>query len=207
MARPTPNSPDGFAPIDAGPGEVDTLYGNAGIVTLRADRSQEQGLAFAAGAPRRKLPHFRAPGMGDAMWSGQCVYDIGGVSPSFSEYDVDDSLAGHHSGAPTRQIRRGVEKVTTPLGINEPTTTRKSRVAAHFDSAPAAAFFQGGFVTNWSGMFAGYFHPRIAPRPLHANFNPNQMGSKELHRATQYQPVPPMGSLLGYFGAVNDKAL
>jgi hypothetical protein len=41
---------------------------------------------------------------------------------------------------------------------------------------------------------------------LHQNFNPAQMGTKELHKATQYKPVPPLGSIVGYYGS-NDKVV
>lgn len=204
------NVPTGHAdgPFAVAPqvGELETLYGNAGIVNLRADRSQEQATPWAGPTPPmlRKLTHFRAPGMGDPMWSGSCVYDIAGVSPSFSEYDQPNAYAGDDNL--TYSVTAGLVKGSDRLDVQEPTSTRQARNAAVFDSAPAAATFQGYFNPRWSGMFAGYFHP--TPRPaMHQNFNPGAMGSKELHRATQYQPVPPLGSLTGYFGTVNNKAL
>lgn len=196
------DSPFLVAPDQA---DVGTLYANAGTVYATADRSQEQTVPWT-GTPSnmlRKLTHFRAPGMGDAMWSGACVYDIPGVSPSYSEYDVpsaydaDDGL--------TYSITGGVVKGNDRIAVGEYTSTREGRVSAQFDSAPAAAVFQGFANLHWSGMMAG-MRPQIQPRPLHANFNPGQMGSKELHKATQYKPVPPMGSLVGYFGS-NDKAV
>jgi len=189
------------------PGAVDTAFENAGIVNMRADRSQEGSVPWTGPLPNllRKLTHFRAPGMGDPMWSGQCVYDLQGQSPSYSEYEQPDVYA--HDDGLDYSITAGVVKQSDRLDVGEPTTTRRSRVSAHFDSAPAAATFQGYFNPRWSGLFAGYFHPVVDPRPLHMNFNPGQMGTKELHKATQYQPVPPMGSLVGYFGTVNDKAI
>lgn len=182
-------------------GDVDTLYANAGIVSLR--NRQEQPQVGAPAPTLRKLTHFRAAGMGDAMWSGACVYDIQGVSPSFSEYDQPNVYAGD-SGL-NHSIGGGVVESSDRLEVREPTTSRRPRNAAVFDSAPAAATFQGYFNTRWSGLLTG-FRPVIGPRPLHANFNPGQMGTKELHKSTQYQPVPPMGSLVGYFGS-NEKAL
>lgn len=194
------DSPFLVAP-DAVGGDEGTLYANSGIVSSR--NRAELPIGGTPGAMLRKLTHFRAPGMGDAMWSGACVYDVSGVSPSFSEYDQaspynsDDGL--------TYSITGGVVKGNDRLDVQEVTSTRAPRVAALFDSAPAAATFQGYFNPRWSGLLAG-FRPQIAPRPLHSNFNPGQMGTKELHRATQYQPVPPMGSLVGYFGS-SEKAL
>lgn len=189
--------------VTQAPGRVDTLYANAGIVNLRTNRTDEAA-AMPAAPALRKLTHFRAPGLGDAMWSGQCVYDFAGVSPAYSEYDAT-SLYQKDTGL-NEQVRKGVRKSFLRLPANEPTTTRVPRVSAFRDSGPAAAFFQGTFNPRWSGLFAGYFHPRVQPRPLHANFNPGQMGTKELHKATQYQPVPPMGAIVGYFG-MEGKAL
>lgn len=189
-------------------GDVPTLHANAGTSTEAPSTAEDRRLAgsvpwAAAARPMlRKLTHFRAPGAGDPMWSGRCSYDLAGASPSFSYYDDPDSYVRddgleHQVGAGTSTVRR-------ELGAEEPSATRRSRVAAHYDSAPAAGPFQGFANLRWSGMMAG-FRPVIAPRPLHANFNPGQMGSKELHRATQYQPVPPMGAITGYFGT--EKAL
>lgn len=188
------------------PGAVDTAYENAGIVNMRADRGPEGSTPFAGGVPSllRKLTHFRAPGMGDAMWSGACVYDLAGQSPSFSSYELDDNVQGNNVDQIT--VGKGIVSHRHPQHVNEPTTTRQGRVSAQFDSAPASVFFQGFANTRWSGLFAGYFHP--VPRPaMHQNFNPGQMGTKELHKATQYRPVPPMGSLVGYFGDSNAKAI
>lgn len=205
----TRNVPDDAAayPFAVTPSpNIDTLYANAGTVNLRADRSQERTVPWAAStpAPLRKLTHFRAPGLGDPMWSGRCIYDLAGASPSFSVYDAAD-VYEKDSGLGA-QIRHNVFRSYQRIDVNEPSLTRNPRVSALRDSAPAATFFQGTFNARWSGMFGGWFHPRVAPRPLHSNFNPGQMGTKELHKATQYQPVPPMGAIVGYFG-VEGKAL
>lgn len=200
MNVPTANADSPFL-VTPDRGDEGTLYANSGIVSKRdpAERTQ----VGAPGTMLRKLTHFRAPGMGDAMWSGACVYDLSGVSPSFSEYDVDSPYQG--DDGLTYSITGGVVKSSDQLAVGEPTFTRQARTSALFDSAPAAATFQGYFNPRWSGLLAG-FRPNIQPRPLHSNFNPGQMGTKELHKATEYKPVPPMGSLVGYFGS-NDKAL
>lgn len=205
---PEVNSP-AWAPLDTGGAvNVDPLTGNAGTLTESPATAGKRKLANDVpwdGPPSsslRKLTHFRSPGMGDAMWSGSCRYDLAGASPSYSDYD-DPSTYSKDDGL-TYSITGGIVKGGDRLDVGEPTATRGPRVAAYRDSAPAAAFFQGYFNPRWSGLLAG-FRPVIAPRPLHANFNPGQMGSKELHRATQYQPVPPMGSIVGYFGT--EKAL
>lgn len=204
MARNVPTG-QALAPygVDVAPGEIGTLHANAGLVVLARDKRAGQSLAAPPAAQLRKLTHFRSAGAGDAMWSGACVYDVPGVSPSFSFYDADSPYAG--DDGLTYSITAGVVKSGDRLAVAEPTSTRHARAAATFDSAPAAAVFQGFANLHWSGMLAG-FRPVIAPRPLHSNFNPNQMGTKELHKATEYKPVPPMGSLVGYFGS-NDKAL
>lgn len=185
---------------------VPTAFGGMGNVDMTD--SVQRSLADAnpwAGSPPallRKLTHFRAPGLGDAMWSGQCVYDCAGVSESVSEYDQPDAYASDDKL--TYSIAGGVVKMTDQLPVGEPTTTRRSRVSAHFDSAPAASHFQGYMNTRWSGLFVG-FRPGPSPRNLVQNFNPGAMGSKELHKATQYKPFPPMGSIVGYYGT--EKAL
>jgi hypothetical protein len=194
-----------FSPVDMG-GAIDTLYANAGIVNRRTDRSQEQSTPWNAAPPPvmlRKLTHFRAPGAGDAMWSGSCIYDVAGVTPSYSEYDETSSYA--KDTGMSNSVKAGVVTRSEPVAPGEPSTSRRPRLAAHYDSAPAAAIFQGYWNPHWSGLLSG-FRPQVMPRPLHSNFNPGQMGSKELHKATQYQPVPPLGSLVGYFGS-SDKAL
>jgi hypothetical protein len=190
-------------PVEA---NVPTLYNGMGNVNLTTDRSQEARVPWAGALtpPLRKLTHFRAPGLGAPMWSGQCVYDIPGVSESISEYDEPDVYASDDDL--TYSITGGVVKSSDQLEVGEYTTTRRSRVAAHFDSAPAARHFQGYFNAHWSGMFVGMARPTITPRPLTQNFNPNQMGSKELHKATQYKPVPPMGSIVSFYGT-GEKAL
>lgn len=205
---PTGNADAPFYVAGDVDGDVETLYANAGTITESPVTAGKRELANEnpwSGGPRpllRKLTHFRAPGMGDPMWSGQCTYDLAGPTPAFSYYDDRDQYA--KDDGLTYSITAGVVKAGDRLDVQEPTTTRESRVAAHYDSAPGAAIFQGYFNPRWSGLLAG-FRPQIQPRPLHANFNPGQMGSKELHRATEYKPVPPMGSIVGYFGT--EKAL
>lgn len=188
--------------------DVPSVFGGMGNVNMSDGVVERRALADAnpwsgpQPAMRRKLTHFRAPGMGDAMWSGQCVYDLAGVAESVSEYDQPDVYAS--DDGLTYSITGGIVKSQDDLSVGEFTTTRRSRVAAHFDSAPAARHFQGYMNTRWSGLMAGY-RPSPPARNLAQNFNPNQQGSKELHKATQYQPFPPMGSIVGYYGT--EKAL
>lgn len=192
-------------PVSADPTpDVPSAFGGMGNVNTLADRTQEASVPWSGPLTPmlRKLTHFRAPGMGDAMWSGQCVYDCAGVSESVSEYDEPDFYASDDDL--TYSITGGVVKFSDQLAVGEYTTTRRSRVAAHFDSAPAARHFQGYFNPRWSGLFTG-FRPVIQPRPLTQNFNPAAMGSKELHKPTQFKPFPPMGSIVGYYGT--EKAL
>ena len=77
-----------------------------------------------------------------------CVYDLAGQSPSFSQYDVDNQEGGDN-GPPTDSVRRGVRERFGMQGPKEPTLSRDSRVSAQFDSAPAAAFFQGTANFRW----------------------------------------------------------
>ena len=190
-------------------GDVETRYANAGTVTISAQAARQRQLEENvpwSGGPRpllRKLTHFRAPGMGDAMWSGQCVYDMAGFDPAVSYYDDVDTVA--KDAGLNREIRSGEYSERELMPAQELSSTRRSRVAAVHDTSPAAAFFQGFANLHWSGQMAG-FRPQIQPRPLHMNFNPGQQGTKELNKATQYQPVPPMGSIVGYFGS-SQKAL
>jgi hypothetical protein len=187
-------------------GELAVGSGLSGINPAN-ERPWESDTPWAATLtpPLRKLTHFRAPGLGAPMWSGQCVYDIPGVSESISEYDSPDPYA--EDDDLRYSITAGVVKYADQLNVGEPTMTRRSRVSAHFDSAPAARHFQGYWNPRWSGMFVGMARPTITPRPLFQNANPNQKGSKELHKATQYNPVPPMGALTSYYGTGEPKAL
>lgn len=149
----------------------------------------------------RKLSHFRKVGAGDPMWNGACVYGLDAQSPSMSSYDTLDPLAGD-DGVDYR-VRQGVVTTTQRVPIAEPTTTREARVAAHFDSSPAARFFQGFANVRWSGIMEGYgLAPRalVRPRPLAMSNNPNAWGSKELHPPTSYAPFAPMGSLVPHYG-------
>jgi hypothetical protein len=192
--------------VDDG-GSLTTAFENAGVVTNSPTTAGKRELAADvpwAGGPSqnlRKLTHFRAPGMGDAMWSGACTYDLAGGTPSYSYYDDPDDQV--KDDGLTVRINGGNVTMIGELKPDAPSLTRHSRVAAHYDSAPAGSFFQGYWNPHWSGLLAGFV--KTTPRPLHANFNPGAMGSKELHKATQYQPVPPMGSIVGYFGT--EKAL
>jgi hypothetical protein len=185
-----------------GPTTADDATGlGIGNVNLLTDRSQEDDNPWAGPMPSalRKLTHFRKAGAGSPMWSGQCVYDIAGVSPSVSVYDQDDDLSDVTADQMNYQLRGGVVWEKNMRDAEEYTTTRNARVAAQFESAPAARFFQGFANLHWSGMLAG-FRPMFAPRPLTQNMNPAAFGSKELHKATQYKPFPPMGSIVGYYG-------
>lgn len=155
--------------------------------------------AFAGNlASARKLAHFRLAGAGEPMWSGSCIYGLEGQSPSISEYDSPDPYGVLGDNLDYR-ILAGVVTNKSLRDADEPTLTRSTRVAAHFDSLPAARSFQGAFNARWSGLMSG-FRPQIMPRPLVQNFNPNQLGSKEQQRATTYKPFPPMGSLTPRFG-------
>lgn len=170
-----------------------------GNIALLADRSQEAAaMPGPLPQPFRKLTHFRRSGAGNPMWSGQCVYDISGASPDVSTYDSLDPYGQIPDGL-NYHVRGGVVSNRSLQEPDEYSTTRLPRVAAHFDSSPAARFFQGFANLRWSGMMSG-FRPQIAPRPLTQNFNPGAFGSKELHRATQFKPFPPMGSLVGTYG-------
>jgi hypothetical protein len=187
------------APVIIDANQPEAMLGSFPLATQAIDEPFEGNLSTY-----RKLSHFRQVGQGDPMWSGACRYMIPGVSPSASQYDVHDPLGDEGDGL-DYHVRAGVVLNRTLREADEPTMTRDGRVSAQFDSLPAGRFFQGYFNPRWSGLMAG-FRPQIQPRPLTQNFNPNQFGSKELHKATQYKPVPPMGSLTGYYGA-NGKAL
>lgn len=153
-------------------------------------------------ASPRKLSHFRKAGAGDPMWSGACVYGLDGFSPSISQYDSDDPYGDLTDGLGYK-VSSGVVTERSLRDADEYTMTRKSRSAAHFDSAPASRFFQGFANLHWSGIFQGMgLSPRalVKPRPLAQSNNPNAWGSKELHPATQYKPFPPMGSIVPAYG-------
>lgn len=153
-------------------------------------------------ATPRKLSHFRKAGAGDPMWSGSCVYGLSGFDPSVSSYDQHDPYGDIDDGL-DYHVRAGVVSNRSLRDADEYTLTRDSRVAAHFDSAPASRFFQGFANVRWSGLFQGLgIAPRalVRPRPLAQSNNPAAWGSKELHPATQYRPVPPMGSLVPAYG-------
>lgn len=189
-------------------GEITTAFENAGIVNESPTTAGRRELSATLpwieplSPPVRKLTHFRAAGMGDPMWSGACVYDVAGASPSVSEYD-DLDVNAKDDGLNT-SVRDGTGRESWAVPPSEPTPTRRARVAAQRSSVPAAAFFQGFANLHWSGLLVGWVKTPV-PR-LHVNFNPAAMGTKELHKATQYRPVPPMGSIVGYFGS-NEKAL
>lgn len=177
---------------------------SGGNTSLLANRQLEGAVPWAAAAPPpTKLAHFAKRGAGGAMWTGQAIYDVPGADPDVSTYDSLDPYGEIPDGMGYR-VRAGVATTHSLMEPDEYTTTRQPRVSAHFDSSPAARFFQGFANLRWSGMMAGT-RPQIQPRPLTQNMNPNQFGSKELHKATQYKPFPPMGSLVGTYGT--EKAL
>lgn len=171
-----------------------------GNVTLLADRSQEAAAMPTPAPAYRRLTHF-ARGA-SPMWSGQAVYDVPGASPDVSTYDQLDPY-GEIPDNMNYRVRAGVAHSQSLLEPDEYTLTRQPRVSAHFDSSPSARFFQGFANLRWSGMMIG--RPIIQPRPLTQNMNPGAFGSKEMHRATQYKPFPPMGSIVGFYGT--EKAL
>lgn len=172
-----------------------------GNITLLQGR-QEEAAMMPGPSPYRKLTHFAKPGAGGPMWSGQAVYDIPGASPDVSTYDQLDPY-GEIPDNMNYRVRAGVATSHSLMEPDEYTLTRQPRTSAHFDSSPSARFFQGFANLRWSGMMIG--RPIIQPRPLTQNMNPGAFGSKELHRATQYKPFPPMGSIVGSFGT--EKAL
>lgn len=152
----------------------------------------------------RKLAFFRKPGQGTPMFSGACIYQLSGATPSYSEYDVGDPVSDVAQEEVSQyEVTNGVIRTHGRQPVSEPTMNRNARVAAHYDSAPAARFFQGVAQFRWSGLFQGFGldpRPLVKPRPLVQNANPNAVGSKELHKSTQYQPFPPMGSLVTQYG-------
>lgn len=151
----------------------------------------------------RKLSHFRKAGGGDPMWS-TCVYGLTGFTPSFSEYDTADPISdASQEEVNSYEVTNGVIRTHNRQPIAEGTLTRNARVSAHYDSSPAARFFQGFANVRWSGLFTGMgLAPRalVRPRPLAQSNNPGAWGSKELHPATQYKPFPPMGSIVPAYG-------
>lgn len=155
-----------------------------------------------------RLAHFRQAGAGAPGWPGTVQYLIPGVDPSASEYDSHDPYGEIVDGLTVR-VSGGVITERKLLPPAEGTITRSSRTSAHFDSSPAARFFQGFANVRWSGVMQGYgLAPRalVRPRPLSQNMNLAAFGTKEAHPATQYEPVPPMGSIVAYYGS-SEKAL
>lgn len=155
-----------------------------------------------------RLAHIRQPSAGAPGWPGTARTIIPGVDPSVSQYDthnpysdVEDQMERRYSG--------GVLTEKRLLPPDEGTSTRNGRTAAHFDSTRAAPFFQGFANVRWSGVMAGLgltTRALVRPRPLSQNFNLAAFGTKELHPATQYEPVPPMGALVDFYGS-SHKAL
>jgi hypothetical protein len=137
----------------------------------------------------RKLAHIRTLGMGDPGWGQSQRWIIPGVSPSYSQYDADTEDRPSNL---SNRVRGGTHTVHEQVPAQEWTTTRESRIAAQFESLPAARVFQGYFSPSFSWIGA---RPQIAPRPLHQDFNLGQQGTKELHPATVYNPFPPGGDL------------
>lgn len=167
---------------------------NTGIAMGLRDPADEQVVL------NRKLAHIRTPGMGDPGWPGDARTIIPGVSPRVSQIDSHDPYANHTDQIGTTQ-RNGVTTVHTLDPAQEYTMTRSGsqRVSAFSNSLPASAFFQGFANVRWSGIMQGFgLAPRalVQPRPLYQMANPGAFGSKELHRATQFNPFPPMGSII-----------
>ena len=174
-----------------------------GLFTKRTDSGVPFGLRDPANEEQvmsRKLAHIRTPGLGDPGWPGDARTIIPGVSPTFPVTDSPDPYAPASDQMGTTQ-RNGVTTTHMLDPAREYTMTRggSQRVAAFSNSLPAARFFQGFANVRWSGIMQGYgLAPRalISPRPLHMGANPGAFGSKEAHRATQYNPFPPMGSII-----------
>lgn len=155
-----------------------------------------------------QLAHFRTLGAGDPGWPGTVRYLIPGSDRAISEYDTHDPYGDIEDNLSVR-VSGGVVTERKLMPAMEGTITREGRVAAHFDSTPDAPFFQGTANFRWSGIMEGFgLAPRalVRPRPLSQNMNFAAFGTKELHPATQYEPVPPMGAIIGYYGS-NEKAL
>lgn len=178
---------------------MDDFLLESGLPNVLTDRRQEQlKMPGVFDDPTRKLAFFRKAGYGNPMWSGQAVYDLAGDNPDGSVYDSLDPY-GELPDQMGYRIRGGV---VTSHSLQEPaeyTMNRQSRVGAFHDTSPAAAFFQGFANLRWSGMMAGT-RPQIEPRPLTQNMNLPAFGTKEMHKATQYKPFPPMGSIVGAYG-------
>lgn len=144
----------------------------------------------------RPLAHLRVIGHGERGWNAP-RYGLRGQTRALSSYDQLE--------APTdtdfhTSVSGGIVSTFGRQPIAEPTTTRRGRVSAQYDSAPNAGIFQGYFATGWSGPYAfgGILeNPIIRPphTPLASAFNPNMPGSKEPQRATRYVPWPASGDI------------
>ncbi len=138
-----------------------------------------------------KLSHIRQLGRGDPGWGQTRRWGLAGATRSISQYDAprpveDDGM--------NNRIQRGYHTMSEDLPLSAPTMNRQARVSAQIDSTPNAAFWQGYFMTGWSGMLIG-FVPYLAHGGLHQNFNRNMQGAAELHPATTYDPYPSPSAL------------
>jgi hypothetical protein len=155
-----------------------------------------------------QLAHVRQLGAGDPGWPGTARTIMPNPDPSVSLYDSVDPY-GQIPDQLTYRVSGGVVTERKLLPPGEYTETRQGKVSAFQSSVPAAHFFQGVANFRWSGIMQGFglnTRALVGPRPLSQNMNLAAFGTKELHRATQYEPVPPMGSLVGYYGS-GEKAL
>jgi hypothetical protein len=172
-------------------------YPGPGTLPVNPDVSWETNVETTA---PYKIAHFRRQGQGEALFSGNTRYITGGMSPAMSQYDSLDGA--NNDDNLTRRITGGNVIDVGSLPLDAPTTTRRGRVGAVRNSLPASAFFQGYWNTRWSGIFSGMGlqgRPFITPASraaLQVNWAPTLPGSKELHRATQFNPFPPMGSIV-----------
>lgn len=139
-----------------------------------------------------RLSHIRQRGKGDPGWGQTQRWSVPGATRSVSYYDVPSEQRASNTG---NQIRDGVHTMVSELPLSEPTMTRQPRVSALFDSLPNSAFFQGYFMTGWSGLLMGWTADVRGSRTLHQNFNPHMQGAAELHPATTYDPYPSPAAL------------
>jgi hypothetical protein len=155
-------------------------------------------------APRR-LAHLRVIGYGARGW-GRSRNGLAGQTRAQSVYDSPSYVKDTGEGGEYR-YSNGVETSHVRAPVQELTTTRAARIGSQYDSAANALIWQGTFAANWTGPFAFAENggeqqgPLSNPimRPPHTAltnaFNPAALGTKELHRATVYQPYPASGDI------------